>query len=300
MRVMLADRSYWQSSQFEPRYSVTKIIIIINVVVFVLQEITRYYHNSLYLKALSYLALSQNGLLSGCIWQLFTFQILHGDLLHVLMNCLVLYLFGRHLEPSLGRTTYLKIYVCSGVFGGLFQFCYTFLPLYGISTTVVGASAGVFGLVAAFAALYPDEPLMIFPIPVMIPAKWLLAISAGIALLFMIAPTDRIAHAAHLGGLLTGYIYIRYIYQTNFDWIKLFQSKSKAKPQKQELVGSPVSNRKVTYSPVPQQSVPRDEDFISKEVDPILDKISAHGIHSLTPRERQILEMARKKMEHRS
>jgi len=300
---MLADRTYWRNTQFESRHSITKILIIINIVVFVLQEIAGFYYPAPYRRAMAYLALSQEGLLSGCLWQLFTYQILHGGLFHVLMNCVVLYLFGRHVESSLGRVTFLKLYLCSGVFGGLMQFCYTFLPFSNINVNVpvVGASAGVFGLVAAYAAMYPDEPLtMLFAlfIPVTMAAKWLLAISAGIALFGMIVPIDNIAHAAHMGGLLTGFIYVRYMLQANFDWLRLFRFKAKTK--KQELVGTPVSNGPVNYTTVLPKITYRDEDFISKEVDPILDKISAHGIHSLTPRERQILEMARKKMERRS
>ena len=167
---------------------------------------------------------------------------------------------------------------------------------------MVGASAGAFGLVAAFATLYPERPLMLllfFIIPVSMRAKFLLLFSALLTVFGIVFPTDNIAHAAHLGGMLTGIVFVRYA-------IHLALALA-------ALPAAPAASRCARWSRLPtphlrgsgaNNSAPRDEDlppeeFLSKAVDPILDKISAHGIQSLTERERRILETAREKMVRR-
>jgi hypothetical protein len=161
---------------------------------------------------------------------------------------------------------------------------------------VVGASAGAFGLVAAFAALYPERPLtllLFFIIPVSMRAKFLLLFSALLALFGIVFPTDNLAHAAHLGGMLTGIVFVRYA----IHWRGTGRAWAEPEPALRPLVKTPhraaalwgQSNARVDEDLPP-------EEFLSKAVDPILDKISAHGIQSLTERERRILETAREKM----
>ena len=108
-------------------------------------------------------------------------------------------------------------------------------------------------------------------------------------------PAGRgVADAAHLGGILTAIGYIRWsMYRPNVEWNPL-----KARQRKRELVQA--ASKAVRWRPR-SNTTPEmpSEEFISREVDPILDKISAHGIHSLTPREREILEAARAKMTKR-
>jgi hypothetical protein len=162
---------------------------------------------------------------------------------------------------------------------------------------VVGASAGVFGLVAALATFEPNA-VILFNFILPLKAKHYLWIAAGIAIFYIIVPADRgVAHAAHLGGMIAGVAYIRWIMRGGpklrfGDWfvrlrrqkpiVKVRFPRAPARRQEQENRGN-----------VPPG------DFISREVDPILDKIAAHGIHSLTERERKILEAARQNMEKR-
>ena len=123
-------------------------------------------------------------------------------------------------------------------------------------------------------------------------AKHLLWAGAGIALFFTLVPSDSgVAHAAHLGGYLAGIAYMRWDSQRSpLPWNPLL-----ARRRKRQLVQTAAQVARWRKSDKAPGEVPPDE-FISREVDPILDKISAHGIHSLTPHERQILEAARSKM----
>jgi hypothetical protein len=224
--------------------------------------------------------------------------------LHLLFNMLVVYFFGRALEDALGSRALLRIYLLSGIVGGLVQIIYQvvmhrLVPSY-LPGPVVGASASGLGLLAAFAALFPHREitlLLFFVIPVSIRARTLLLISLGFALFGMIVPMGNVAEAAHLGGIVTGLAYIHWIVQ-GVGWPSFRFKSSAARPR--VLVTAPFPKK-----PFWQRSKAADTEdlppaeFISREVDPILDKISASGIQSLTDRERRILEAARAKMAKR-
>jgi hypothetical protein len=168
--------------------------------------------------------------------------------------------------------------------------------MFGGST--IGASAGVFGVVAAFALLEPDAPvLLLFLLPMR--AINLLYISIGLSLVLIFIPSSvRVAHAAHLGGIFFGMLFVR----KGMSWTRglpgwnPWQRKLRREQMLKAAGPGPFKPRRA--KPAETVDVPSGE-FISQEVDPILDKISAHGIQSLTERERQILQAARSKMSKR-
>ena len=276
-----------------PRLSVTVVLMAISVSVFLLQLIGP----STFGRLTGYLALSCAGLAQGLIFQLLTYQFLHGSFLHLLFNMVTLWFFGRVIEDRLGSRRYLQLYLVSGIIGGLLHVSLGWIfPEFFGRVPVVGASASICGLIAAFAALDPEQ-LVLFNFFIPMRAKWLFYISLGIALLFLLMPgQSNIAHAAHLGGLITGWAYVRFVLPGRWSlpgwpWIR---------PRPRKIVKLPRSASFLRPSS-PRRRVPAAEDlpsaeFISREVDPILDKISAHGIQSLTERERKILEAARERM----
>ena len=116
-----------------------------------------------------WLALSKDGLAHGLVFQLLTYQFLHGSMWHLLLNVVGLYFFGRAMEEVLGSAGMLKLYLASGVIGGLLFVGLGFAFPGKFGSAVVGASAGVFGLVAAFATRAPEQPitlLVFFVLPV--------------------------------------------------------------------------------------------------------------------------------------
>lgn len=295
---MLEDRPYMRSSPFEPQRSVTLILVMALAVLYLVQSLVESYTNW---PLFPYFALSKEGLSHGFLWQLLTFQFMHGGLLHLLFNCWAIYVFGRPVEEALGRNGFLRLYLFSGIFGGLLQMLGSLvLPRFG--GPVVGASAGAFGLVAAYASLYPERPLTLllaFIIPVSMRAKYLLLFSAGLAVYGILVPKDNVAHAAHLGGLLTGLVYVRWGMQA----ASLLLARRPGRPsfRPRELIrasstkASPWRNTKTKGT---AEDLPPGE-FISREVDPILEKISAHGFQSLTPAEKGILKAAQAKLDKR-
>src|SRR5664279_4735346 len=291
---MLDDRYYMRRPGFKFRWSATVVLLMVNVVAFIVQSAVERFSN---IPTNEWFALSVEGLRHGYVWQLLTYQFMHGGWLHLLLNCWAIYLFGREVEETLGRNIFLTLYFTSGVIGGLFQALAGVLLGSRFAVPVVGASAGAFGLVAAYAALYPERPLMLllfFIIPVSMRAKFLLLFSALLTVAGLVFPMDNIAHAAHLGGMITGIVFVRYAIYWHWHWPRLSRTPSN---RLRPLVKTPhraATAWSQTNAPA-EEDLPADE-FLSKAVDPILDKISAHGIQSLTERERRILQTAREKM----
>ena len=222
---------------------------------------------------------------------------MHGGIWHLVCNMIALYFFGRAVEEMLGAAAMLKLYFLSGTIGGLFQVALSLaVPAYfPHDQGVVGASAGIFGLIAAFATREPNYPitlLVFFVLPVTLLAKWLLLFEAVISVGGLFMATSTTAHGAHLGGMLTGIAFIKWggWFAGAGDLWGMRARRRSPRPMVRASVLHAVRRPRKLAEELPPA------EFISREVDPILEKISAHGIHSLTERERQILEAARSKM----
>jgi membrane associated rhomboid family serine protease len=139
------------------------------------------------------------------LWQLFTYQFLHGGLFHLLFNMLALWMFGCDLERRWGSPFFLKYYFVSVVGGGILNTL--FLP--GQVVPSIGASAGIYGILLAYGLIYPNQIVyfyFFFPIKM----KHFVWIIGGIALYSsVLSGQSGIAHLAHLGGMVFGYLYLR-------------------------------------------------------------------------------------------
>jgi membrane associated rhomboid family serine protease len=301
---MLDDRPYMQSP-YQPKttYSAVVMLIVICAGVFLLQIFTQPSGSSLLNSVWGqYFYLSQTGITRGFLWQLITFQFIHGNLLHLLFNCWGLYLFGRSVEESQGKAGFFRLYFLSGIAGGLLHVIIAW-GIFGntVPALMVGASAGVYGLIAVFARLWPDTPLTMFPIPITIKVKhlfFILLAIAGLGLIF--SKGSGISHAGHFGGAIAGLLYVYFVIEGNSLSIGLPSRPSIRKTTRQAQPVSKVGNVLKRVSKSGKGNSPlTEEEFISREVDPILEKISAHGIHSLTETERKILESARSRLSGR-
>jgi membrane associated rhomboid family serine protease len=157
----------------------------------------------------------------GWIWQLLTYSILHGGFFHLFFNMLMLWMFGANLEVHFGSRQFLEFFFF-GVLGGALTtviMAYTVglsaHPIFNIKPDVltVGASAGVFAIYMACAMLFGEQQVFLFPFPFALKMKYLVAILGFIALIG--ALDDRVgggtANIAHLGGLLFGYLYLKFV-----------------------------------------------------------------------------------------
>ncbi len=306
---MLEDRDYMrQPAHYRPQLSFTVALLIANAIAFLAELVLCGYPPLI--SPGNYFALSLEGLEHGFVWQLVTYQFMHAGFLHILLNCWAIYVFGRVIEETLGPGKFLVLYFSSGVLGGLVQVLGALIWSSHIGGAVVGASAAALGLVAAFATLYPEQELtllLFFVLPVTLRAKYLLWGTALLSTLCILFPDSwlavvmggNIAHAAHLGGMLTGIVFVRLFIQGGWSWpLQGISSSRPAGPR--EYVVTRAGKGKFWRSAAgkPDEELSTDE-FFKSEVDPILEKISAHGIQSLTAREREILEKARSKMAKR-
>ena len=138
-------------------------------------------------------------------WQLVTYAFLHGSLLHIALNMYALWLFGTRMELVWGSRDFLLYYFVCVVGAGVTQLLVT--SLSGQVYPTIGASGGVFGLLLAFGMTFPDERLLLIFPPVILKAKWFVLLFGAIELWAGVTGTEAgIAHFAHLGGMLFGYL----------------------------------------------------------------------------------------------
>jgi membrane associated rhomboid family serine protease len=289
----LADRHYMREPTSHWRFSATVTLVLVLAAAFILQQFApRDFQDT-------YLALSLWGLKHGYVWQLLSFQFMHAGPLHLIMNGVTLWMFGREVEEVLGKARFLTLYFLGGVIGGLLQALLGLVSDKFFGGSVVGASAGIFGVVAAYTMIAPNRMLTMFAfyvIPINMKAKVLLWLETAVAVLGIFLPDAfgrGLAHAAHLGGILTGVAFMKFSMTVPESAWNPFESKRR----KKELIRAvSIKIPKWPHGPAQSSGDVPEEEFISREVDPILDKISQHGIQSLTEQERKILEKARNKM----
>lgn len=144
------------------------------------------------------------------LWQLLTYAFLHGGLPHLFMNMLALFMLGGTIERVLGARHFLVYYLVCVVGAAVAQLLVIEYFTGGFYPTV-GASGGVFGVLLAFALLFPREKLILFPIPIPMPA-WLFVTLYGAAELYMgvTGTLAGVAHFAHLGGMAGGFVLLQY------------------------------------------------------------------------------------------
>jgi membrane associated rhomboid family serine protease len=145
---------------------------------------------------------------TGAFWQFFTYMFLHADMMHLFINMFIFFMFGMLIERAMGWKWFLTIFIVSGLGSA---FLHLLLNSSSLLTPMLGASGAIFGILTAFAFMFPDMKLYVFPIPVPIKAFYAII---GIALfelllgLFNIMP--GFAHFGHLGGIVTGFIIMMY------------------------------------------------------------------------------------------
>lgn len=277
---------------------VIKFLMITNAIVFVLQIFFGQFYftddlgirHSLETYLLKYFALMP--LHSGfMLWQLLTFQFLHGSFSHILFNMLYLWMFGTELENLWGSRKFLIYYLTCGIVAGLTQLFLS--PIFeGAVGPTVGASGGIYGLLMAYAVLFPRRPIYLYffiPIPAMYLIGFLILIE-----LFSVGDLSLTAHLAHIGGALCGLIYLLLEKYFNFSLdglIDKFLYRRKLKYQSTNNIFD-VEYFEIDESKSSQSS----EEIDQAEVDRILDKISKYGYQSLTYEEKRILEEASKKL----
>ena len=208
-------------------------------------------------------------------WTPFTYMFLHGSVGHILFNMLALYFFGPRLETLLGGGRFITLYLLSGLGGALLSF----VPMY-YASQILGASGAVFGVVTAYARVWPRDRIYIYGV-IPIQAWWFVMIMASVSLLggigYNILPGT--AHFGHLGGIVVGWLYMAGLART-----------SGARRSQQRAAGPLVASdtdalRRWATIPVTEL-----HELNRGEVQRLLEKARAGGARSLTLDERATLD----------
>lgn len=196
-----------------------KYLLIANFAVFFLEAFVVHFDGrDAYNQFIKWFGLVPAGVVPALrIWQPFTYLFLHdvdAFLMHLCMNMLMLWIFGRELEMVWGRNRFLRYYFLTGVGAGLINVAVKTVPWFfgkGLSyVPTIGASGAIFGIMIACAILFPDRRVYLFPIPVAISMRAVVAIMAAITFLGTFGlGDDKVSHLCHLGGMLVGYVYLR-------------------------------------------------------------------------------------------
>ena len=256
------------------------------------------------------------------LFQFITYMFLHANLTHIFFNMFALWMFGCVVENVWGPRKFLFYYISCGVGAGLMQEMVQFFDFYfRISAqdptvaltdlfaigqqlshqlngwTTIGASGATYAVLLAFGMIFPNERIFIFPLPIPIKAKWFVVGYAAIELFSAIGSSgDGVAHMAHLGGMLFGFLMIRYWNshpdsrynrsngQAFFDNLKHnFDKRRAPKTDMHAEQGGRAATKEddMEYNARKKQN--------QEEIDAILDKIRKSGYDSLTKEEKQRL-----------
>lgn len=260
------QRGYSGSGMLPPT---VKALLIINLVVFLLQQVAgrmmTYYFGLI--PALFW---------KGFIWQPVTYMFMHGGFGHIFFNMFALWMFGRTLEEIWGSKKFLIYYMICGVGAGLLSAAIS--P--GSPIPTVGASGAVYGLLMAFGLLFPNQMIFIyflFPIK----AKFFVIGMIVVEFLLSFNPASPVAHIAHLGGMIFGFVYLKWP-----QWNRKIARATQERRSRESL--------KVVYQ---QREVHKREiKALQAEVDELLDKINREGLESLSASDKQRLKEASRKL----
>ena len=201
-----------------PFTKAVKWLVIVNAGMFLLFALLYWGLPDFARQAERQLALVPEMVVHGRLWQLYTYAFLHGGPSHLLFNMLWLWWFGAQLEMDWGHKKFMEFYSFCAVGAGLTTVAVSYTHIAGVQTNslTVGASGGIFGILMAFAMLYGEQEIWLFPIPFSVKAKYFVA---GVAFLTLVGAImaagprrgDSVAYVAHLGGLLFGFLYVKFV-----------------------------------------------------------------------------------------
>lgn len=284
------DREYYRREG--PRYldalsfrgQACKWLIIVNIVVFVLQLLTRD-------RFTGFFALFPDDVLAGEIWRLATYAFLHdtSNILHIVVNMWMLFMFGGYVEERYGSLEFLAFYLLAGTVGGLAYQAQAMVGFHlNMMTPCIGASGAVMAVTILCAFVYPTMTILLFfvlPVPI-----WVLALILVVQDTFGVlgGAEKSIAFSVHLGGAAFAALYHQLDWRfTGFlrglqDW-KVHRSRPRLRVYRGE---EDAREAVAVAAPPPQADL---DEHLEAKVDAVLEKVARHGQASLTDAEKQVL-----------
>nr|AIA16903.1 Rhomboid family [uncultured bacterium] len=240
-------------------------------------------------------------------WTVGTYMFVHAWLAHLAFNMFTLWMFGPRLEQEWGTRSFVQFYLWCGLGGAIAHLA------LAQHSAVIGASGAISGVLVAYALRWPDEEVYLFGV-IPMKSRWLVAALLAMNVIFALSPSSRIDWTAHVGGMAFGWIFLK-VYAVGGltrvkGWVSSVPDESEDMPRAVPRNRGPMrerggnvdevverSNAVVLRERKPLQHIPKQETpkEYAARVNQLLDKISQHGIGSLSREERRILEeMSRK------
>jgi membrane associated rhomboid family serine protease len=215
------------------------------------------------------------------LWRFLSYAFIHTNFMHILFNMLMFWMFATEVCKSIGEKNFTALYLLSAIFAGVFSIPFYHFGIMG-NNPVIGASGALFGVMAAYAFLFPERVILMFFI---IPMKIKHAIWFFIAIdLFMANSGDGIAHFTHLGGILSGYLFMLF-------WSKNISLKSFfAKPKRPETYSREFFKQRAEQRPLEGELYKGNSSAKEERLNEILEKINRSGLQSLNQEERDYLQ----------
>lgn len=266
---------------------IIKTLLLMNVAMFLLDQVVGMMYG-LNLNAL--LGLYYVGHPMFMPYQFVTYMFMHAGFTHLFFNMFALWMFGRVIVEAFGARRFLLYYFVCGLGSALVQEAGQLTGLIPEYAMTIGASGAVYGILLAFGVLYPNERMFIIPIPFPIKAKWFITFYVLIELFEGLSLSDGVAHFAHLGGMLFGYIFIQVLrhmsnrprmQQQNYFW--------------RSTTTAPEMHIHCTEKRVDDYEYKAKQKMQNDEIDRILDKVRKGGYQSLTESEKRALFDASKR-----
>ena len=273
------DRDYGRPEGHQPQYSmgagfrglppVVKWLLISNFAIFLLVNLIPALGEYIYRYG-SVLPVTLGYALQP--WRVITYQFLHGGVMHLVFNLVVLYFMGPFIERAWGSKAFLKYYLVCGAAGGV---VYILMVLVHIlpAGQMVGASGGIYGLMAAMVIMYPRLKVLLWGI-IPMTIYWLVILAVILSLLNIAIGKNRGGEVAHLTGLAVGFLYVLYR-----PWLTQHRMKRSKGAWEKKM---------------------KQEQGFQQEVDRILDKVHREGVHSLSAAEKRVLQEATRREQQNS
>ena len=289
---MIDERDYMRRGQQRGRWpwdswSAVKLLLIINVVVWVLCNLGENGERFCY-----FMSLSCDGVRSLQLWKPFTYMFTHVSAWHLFVNLWALWMFGKLVEMAIGKSRMIQLYLFSGLIGAVIWLLFNW---HGSPAVCIGASGATFGIMVAAAMAFPTMRVqLIFP-PISMKLRTLAIVYCAYEIFAEIGTISNIAHLAHLGGALGAFIFMRRLFAAmpgknpTAEWLKgIFK---RTVPRSRPSTSGDASSQASTGNGL--------GDLDSDEVDRVLDKLAATGRSSLTPDEKALLEEASRRLRDR-
>jgi len=208
-----------QALSLPPFTPAITVLIALNTAVFLIMEVTGVSSPETVREIITWFGLRPSAVIShGWVWQIVTYSVLHGGFTHWFFNMLALWIFGAQIDAIRGPRYVLELFSAGVVGGAFFTIGLSYAHVFDPNIPTVGASAGVYAVLMAFGIFFAENEIILIPLPLQVKAKYFVAFLILFSAISSMQESNGVAHIAHLGGLLFGYAFVKFVPARGFSF----------------------------------------------------------------------------------